>query len=600
MPKQTLFIPGPVTCAPEVLAAMAKPMINHRGPEFKALHRADRRGMRPIFGTAGEIVLLGCSGTGGLEAAVANAFSPGQKVLSAPVGVFGKRLANIAKTYGLEVEILDTPLGSALDPAALAARLRADTRHEIAGILLTHNETSTGVQNDMAALAAAIGDHPATVIVDSVSGLGASEFKMDEWGFDIVVTASQKALAVPPGVAMVAVSPRGWERIAQARRRRASISICGRRASSRRAARRRGRRPSRSCSRSTSRSNAITPRARRTCTRGTRATPRRSARRREALGLTLFSQPDAHSVTVVAMNVPEGVEQPAVGRTLREEFGIVIGGGQQELKGRSSASARWATSRKPTSSARSPRSNSSLRKHGYAAPEARGGRGRAARVRRATARRARARTLRAARGGRLVPCLGERLGGGLRWNDDTRGRPATRHKAAIKSSRRSKQWSPKRWFACSSASICRSSKTFAEGTLDQSAQRHGSRRPAFEGQRTRRLRHRNSARRVSSERSRSAQVRRATDRRSALERIARVELHAKMLKVPIPAARARILRSSTWPVRIRRIELMLERTGERGESLTTSGENGSRHHASQTMRRSRRRSSGIAGFRLGT
>lgn len=333
MPKQTLFIPGPVTCAPEVLAAMAKPMINHRGPEFKALLERIARGMQPLFGTASEILLLGSSGTGGLEAAVANAFSPGQKVLSAPVGVFGKRLANIAKTYGLEVEILDTPLGASLDPAVLAARLKADTQHEIAGILLTHNETSTGVQNDMAALAAAIGGHPATVIVDSVSGLGATEFKMDEWGFDIVVTASQKALAVPPGIAIVAVSARGWERIAQAGVPRFYFDL--------RKAREFAKSGETPWTPPVSVAYALDVAIERYHAEGAANVYARHERNAEAiraaaeaLGLTVFSRPGAHSVTVVAMNVPAGIEQPAIGRALREDFGIVIGGGQQELKGK--------------------------------------------------------------------------------------------------------------------------------------------------------------------------------------------------------------------------------------------------------------------------
>ncbi len=333
MPKQTLFIPGPVTCAPEVLAAMARPTINHRGPEFKALLERLEAGMKPIFGTSGDVVFLGSSGTGGLEAAVANAFSPGQKVLSCPVGVFGKRLANIAKTYGLEVEILDTPLGSALDPAALAARLRNDPQHEIAGILLTHNETSTGVQNDMRSIAAAIFDHPATIVVDSVSGLGASEFKMDEWGFDVVVTASQKALSVPPGIAMVAVSPRGWERIANAKAPRFYFDL------------QKGREFAKSgetpWTPPLSVLFALDVALERYHAEGAANVYARHERNAqairaaaEALGLTVFSQPNAHSVTVVAMNVPAGIDQPAVGKTLREKYGIVIGGGQQELKGK--------------------------------------------------------------------------------------------------------------------------------------------------------------------------------------------------------------------------------------------------------------------------
>src|SRR5579859_5793559 len=118
--EQRLFIPGPVTCAPEVLAAMARPTFDHRGPEFAAMLARVESAMKPIFGTEGDVLVLGASGTGGLEAAVASAFSPGDKVLSAPVGVFGKRLAAIARTYGLDVEVLETPLGAAVDPQALA------------------------------------------------------------------------------------------------------------------------------------------------------------------------------------------------------------------------------------------------------------------------------------------------------------------------------------------------------------------------------------------------------------------------------------------------------------------------------------------------
>src|SRR5271166_6199740 len=212
MTKQLLFIPGPVTVSHEVLAALARPLVDHRSAYFAEVLARIENGMKPLFGTSSDVVLLGASGTGGLEAAVANVFSPRDVVLACPVGVFGKRFLSIARTYGLGIETLETPYGHALDPQALAARLAGKDGERIAGILLTHNETSTGVQNDMAALAEAIGDHPATVIVDSVSGLGASEFRMDEWGFDIVVTASQKALAVPPGLALVAVARRAWER----------------------------------------------------------------------------------------------------------------------------------------------------------------------------------------------------------------------------------------------------------------------------------------------------------------------------------------------------------------------------------------------------
>jgi aspartate aminotransferase-like enzyme len=333
MAKQLLFIPGPVTCAPPVLAAMSEPMIDHRGPEFAALVERIATGMKPIFGTTGDVVLLGSSGTGGLEAAVSSAFSPGDKVLACPVGVFGKRLAKIASTYGLDVEVLETPLGSGVDPAALAARLRADAAHAIAGIMLTHNETSTGVQNDMAALAAAIGDHPATVVVDSVSGLGASAFEMDAWGFDIVVTASQKALAVPPGAAMVAVGARGWERIERAtgptfyldlRRAREFAAL--------------GQTP---WTPPVSIAYALDVAIERYHAEGAANVYARHDRYARAIrafarasGIEIFSQPGAHSVTVVAMHVPTGLQASAIRAGLRDRFDAILGGGQAELKGK--------------------------------------------------------------------------------------------------------------------------------------------------------------------------------------------------------------------------------------------------------------------------
>lgn len=334
MSKSLLLIPGPVAVAEPVLAAMARPMVDHRGVVFKEI--LDRIGARlkPIFGTTkAEVVILGGSGTGGLEAAVSSMFRAGDKVLACPIGVFGQRLLAIAKTWGLNVEVLDTAWGNGLDPQKLAARLAEDRNHEFKGIMLTHNETSTGCQNDLAAIAAAIGHHPASTIVDSVSGLGASKFEMDAWGFDVVVTASQKAIAVPPGLAMVAVSERAWQRMAELqgpafyfdlRKAREFASL--------------GQTPwtppvSVAFALDVALERYEAEGAERVWARHlTMAQAIRAAV--EALGLTLFSQGAAHSPTVVSINVPEGLQAAAVQKTMREEFGIVISGGQKELKGK--------------------------------------------------------------------------------------------------------------------------------------------------------------------------------------------------------------------------------------------------------------------------
>jgi len=334
--KNLLFIPGPVTVPESVLAASAQPMIDHRGPEFKALLERITSRMKPIFGTEhADVLLLGASGTGGLEAAIGNVFGPGDRVLACPIGVFGQRLIAIARAFGCEVEALDTPWGSAVDTEALRTRLEANRgERRFDGVLLTHNETSTGVQNDMAPLAAVLHGYGAYVVVDSVSGMAASEFAMDEWGFDVVVTASQKALAAPPGVAMVAVAPRVWERMdanvgAQRfyfdlRKAREFATI--------------GQTPWTPPVSIVFALDAALDAFERT---GAAAVHERHARyarairaAARALGLTVYSKDGAHSPTVVAIDVPAGIDGDAIRTSLRTSRGVIVGGGQKELKGK--------------------------------------------------------------------------------------------------------------------------------------------------------------------------------------------------------------------------------------------------------------------------
>ena len=333
MKKSLLLLPGPVTVAQPVLEAMARPMINHRGAEFGELLGRIDRALRPVFGTRGDIVVLGSSGTGGLETAAVNLFAPGEQLLSCSVGVFGKRFASIAQTYGFLVESLETSHGHALDPAALRARLEADRERRIAGILLTHNETSTGVQNDMAAIAPIVRAHGALTLVDSVSGLGASPFHMDEWGYDVVVTASQKAFSAPPGVAMVAASERAWKRIERNATPRFYFDL--------RRARESGHTGQTPWTPPVSILYALDVALQRYHGDGMEAVFARHARYAaavraalEALGFRIFSQPDAHSVTVVAAYPPERADAVALLRHLRERYGVVLSGGQAELAGK--------------------------------------------------------------------------------------------------------------------------------------------------------------------------------------------------------------------------------------------------------------------------
>lgn len=339
MPKSLLFIPGPVAVSEPVLAAMAKPLINHRGPEYaRLLHRiADR--MKPIFATTGDVLLMGASGTGGLEAAVTNMFGPGDTLLACPTGVFGERIAAIAKMWGCTVEMLETPLGAGVDAEALATRLRADREKKITGILLTHNETSTGVQIDLGVMSRAIGDHPAYVVVDSVSGLAASEFKMDEWRLDIVCAASQKALACPPGLAMVAVSARAWEKIKANKAPRFYFDL-----QKHKEFLDKGEPPwTPPVSVTFALDVAIDLYEREGgCNVWARHARYSDALQQavKALGMEVFSRDGVHSVTVTGILTPRGLNNGTILAKLLDEHGVVISGGQGKMAGKM---WRWGT-----------------------------------------------------------------------------------------------------------------------------------------------------------------------------------------------------------------------------------------------------------------
>lgn len=206
-----LLLPGPTPIPDRVARAMNRPMINHRGTEFKSIMEDVIAGIKKVYRTTANLLIYPASGTGGLEAAVVNFISPGDKVLAISIGVFGDRFAAIAKTFGAEVEKLDFAWGTGADPELVKNCLAQDKNHEIKAVLITHNETSTGAYNDIKAIREAMGDHPALMLVDAVSGLAAIELKMDEWKLDVVISGSQKAFMIPPGLCFLAFSDRAYK-----------------------------------------------------------------------------------------------------------------------------------------------------------------------------------------------------------------------------------------------------------------------------------------------------------------------------------------------------------------------------------------------------
>jgi aspartate aminotransferase-like enzyme len=196
-------------------------MISHRGGTFHEIMRDVTERLQHCFQTEGDVLVFPGAGTGGLEAAIANLFSPGDKVISISVGAFGERFAEIAERFGLELVRITSPWGEAADIDQLRAAL--GERAGVKGVLMTHNETSTGVQNDVEAVSRVIGQYATNAIVrpllvvDAISSLGAVDIPVDKWGIDVIVTASQKAWMAPPGLTMLSVSERAWEANKEAR-----------------------------------------------------------------------------------------------------------------------------------------------------------------------------------------------------------------------------------------------------------------------------------------------------------------------------------------------------------------------------------------------
>jgi aspartate aminotransferase-like enzyme len=312
-------------------------MINHRGPEFAALIHRISGGLASWFGTSRDVVLLTAAGTGGLEAAIVNTLSPGDAVLAVTIGAFGDRFATIAETYGANVRRLEVEWGRAADPDAVRDALRAEPPAGAPGwkaVLLTHNETSTGVQNDIEALSGAVHEAApdALVLVDGISGVGAVPFEMDGWGVDLLVSGSQKAWMAAPGMSFVALSDRCWEAAATASMPRFYLDL------------ERHRRDAAGGQTPWTPAVAIMYQLdaglARMAAEGREAVFARheacAAAARHGLaaaGFLLLADPANASRTVSAALLPDGLDGKALFAALRER-GLVVAGGQGRLKGR--------------------------------------------------------------------------------------------------------------------------------------------------------------------------------------------------------------------------------------------------------------------------
>ena len=222
MGRHFLQIPGPTNVPDEVLHAIAMPTIDHRGPQFQALGRRVLEKVRPVFGTTDPVVIYPASGTGAWEAALVNTLSPGDKVLYFETGHFAVLWEHMARSLGLDVEIVAGDWRHGVDPELVQERLTADAGRDIKAVCVVHNETSTGVTSRVGEVRQAMdaADHPALLLVDTISSLGSIDYRHDEWRVDVTVAGSQKGLMLPPGLSFNAVSAKAREASSRAQLRR--------------------------------------------------------------------------------------------------------------------------------------------------------------------------------------------------------------------------------------------------------------------------------------------------------------------------------------------------------------------------------------------
>jgi len=331
--KEYLMTPGPTPIPHQVSLVQAEPIIHHRTPAYTELFVGLVEGLKKVLLTQNDVLTFAASGTGAMEGAVSNCFSPGDRVVVAAGGKFGERFAELGKVYRLEVELYEYPWDEAADPAVIARYL--EEKPDIKGVFVTHSETSTGVVNDIEAIGKVVKGTPAILVVDSISGAGALELRTDGWNVDILVTGSQKALMTPPGLAVAAVSHKAWEMVDTAE----SLTdyFCFKKA--------------RNKYDSDNPESPFTPaislvkgmstaieillaegleeawerhRILAMCTRAAV----------EAMGLELFPKALDRAYAVTAENAPEGIGGGDIVRQMNRTHGVIIAGGQDRLKGK--------------------------------------------------------------------------------------------------------------------------------------------------------------------------------------------------------------------------------------------------------------------------
>jgi len=321
--------PGPVDVPSEALLEMARPIFHHRTAKFRELLEETTGLLKQVFRTKSDIVTFTSSGTGAMEASIVNILRKDEKALFVSGGKFGERWGNIAKAFGIETVEIKMPYGNAVDPEDIRKALDADPK--IKAVYTTLCETSTGVVHDIRAIGKIVKDTDVLLVVDGISSVGAVEIETDEWGVDMLVVGSQKALMIPPGLAFLTVNDKAWAKVEQVSAPAFYLSLKAARKSMAKS--------------DTPYTPAITLIAGlkqsldMIVTEGVENVWKRHAKLADAtragvkaLGLELFAESPSNSVT--AVKVPEGVDGAKIPSKMAEDHGIRIAGGQADMKGK--------------------------------------------------------------------------------------------------------------------------------------------------------------------------------------------------------------------------------------------------------------------------
>lgn len=329
--EDLLLIPGPTMIPPDVRAALAAPPVGHRSRQFTEMIEEITGGLKKVFQTEGDVFVFTATGTGAMEASLVNTLSPGDRVVVVSNGVFGERFASMAEALGLEAERVRFTPGEAATPGVVEEYLGQHPGAK--AVLVTHNETSTGVTNDVAAIAEVARRHGALTIVDAVSGLAAIDLRTDAWGLDVVISGSQKAFMLPPGLSFVSVGQRAWEMHGSARLPRFYWDFSRMKQSLEK-----GQTP---WTPNVCLFNGLRAALRRILEEGLESVFQRHARvaqlvrtKMKAMGLELFADEEHASNSVTAVKAPEGVDVREMLRYIQDRYGILLAGGQGELRGK--------------------------------------------------------------------------------------------------------------------------------------------------------------------------------------------------------------------------------------------------------------------------